>query len=158
MSNDQPRVRAASAADVSNLAAWNAAMAVETEDKPLDTATLEAGVRGVFDDAARGFYLIAELDGEAVGGLLVTYEWSDWRNGSFWWIQSVYVAREARRRGVFRALHAAVEQRARAAGAVGVRLYVELENTRAQQTYASLGMERCHYHMYETVFAEQMSA
>jgi len=153
MSNNPPQIRPASVADVSRLAAWNAAMAEETEGKPLDLATLEAGVRGVFDNAARGFYLVAELDGEAVGGLLVTYEWSDWRNGSFWWIQSVYVARQARRRGVFRALHAAVEERARAAGAVGVRLYVELENTRAQQTYASLGMQRCHYHMYETVFS-----
>lgn len=158
MNQSSVHIRPAHVADVSRLAVWNAAMAEETEDKPLDGATLAAGVRGVFDDAGRGFYLVAELDGETVGGLLVTYEWSDWRNGSFWWIQSVYVAPQARRRGVFRALHAAVEARAREAGAVGVRLYVELENARAQQTYARLGMQRCHYHMYETVFADNTPA
>jgi ribosomal protein S18 acetylase RimI-like enzyme len=85
----------------------------------------------------------------AVGSLLVTYEWSDWRCGDFWWIQSVYVLPEARRSGVFRALHAAVAERARAAAAVGLRLYVETENVRAQRTYAGLGMAECHYRMYE---------
>ncbi len=147
-----PTIRLATPADAACLAQWNAAMAEETEGKALDRQTLEQGVRGVFDDPARGFYLMAELDGERAGGLLVTYEWSDWRNGSFWWIQSVYVAAAARRRGVFRALHAEVEQRARAAGAIGLRLYVEVENERAQRTYESLGMQRCRYYMYENEF------
>jgi GNAT superfamily N-acetyltransferase len=129
--------------------AWNAAMAIETENKTLDPAVLGAGVQAVLDEPERGFYLIAEREGEAVGSLLVTYEWSDWRNGDFFWIQSVYVSPDARRTGVFRALYAAVEQRARDAGAVGLRLYVEHENSRAQQTYEGLGMQRCHYHMYE---------
>ena len=148
-----PRIRPATPDDLDALVAWNAAMAAETEDKPLDRAVLTAGVRAVLDAPRRGFYLVAERDGEAVGSLLVTYEWSDWRNGDFFWIQSVYVVPSARRTGVFRALYAAVEQRAREAGAVGLRLYVEHENTRAQQTYEGLGMQRCHYHMYEIEFA-----
>ena len=143
------QIRAARPADLPELVAWNAAMAWETEHKRLDPATLERGVAGVFEQPRRGFYLVAERDGVAVGSLLVTYEWSDWRCGDFWWIQSVYVVPEARRDGVFRALYAEVEQRAAAAGAVGLRLYVETENRRAQDTYEGLGMQRCHYFMYE---------
>ncbi len=139
--------------DVSFLVDGNQAMASETEDKPLDRATVHAGVRGVFDDPGRGFYLIAERGDERVACLLVTYEWSDWRNGPFWWIQSVYVIPAARRQGVFRAMYVDIERRARAAGAVGLRLYVEQENTRAQQTYQSLGMQRCRYHMYEQMLS-----
>ena len=145
-------IRPATSRDLDRLVEWNAAMAAETEDKTLDRAVLAAGVDAVLDEPGRGFYLIAERDGEAVGSLLVTYEWSDWRNGDFFWIQSVYVTPEARRSGVFRALYAAVGQRAREAGAVGLRLYVEHENRRAQQTYEGLGMQRCHYHMYEIEF------
>ena len=143
-------IRSAMRADLAALLAWNAAMAWETERKQLDPATLERGINGVFDRPQRGIYLIAERDGVAVGSLLVTYEWSDWRCGDFWWIQSVYVTPAARRSGVFRALHAEVEQRARAAAAVGLRLYVETENARAQSTYEQLGMQRCHYWMYES--------
>jgi GNAT superfamily N-acetyltransferase len=142
-------IRAAVRTDMSDLLAWNAAMALETEGKTLDATVLERGILGVFDKPQRGFYLVAERDGIAVGSLLVTYEWSDWRCGDFWWIQSVYVVPEARRGGVFRALHAEVAQRAHAAGAIGMRLYVETENHRAQQTYTDLQMERCHYFMYE---------
>lgn len=146
-------IRCATAADTAHLVEWNAAMAAETEAKTLDRAVLAAGVSAVLAEPRRGFYLVAERDGQAIGGLLVTYEWSDWRNGDFFWIQSVYVIDSARRSGVFRALYAAVEQRAREAGAVGLRLYVETENARAQQTYAGLGMQRCHYHMYERAFS-----
>ena len=145
-------IRPATVADIPDLLAWNSAMAWETEHKRLDPAVLERGIAGVLEQPRRGFYLIAERDGVAVGGLLLTYEWSDWRNGDFWWIQSVYVIPAARRSGVFRALHADVAQRARAAGAVGLRLYVETENERAQATYAQLGMQRCPYWMYETDF------
>ncbi len=148
------QIRTATPADVPALAAWNAAMAWETERKQLDGATLERGVRGVFEQPRRGFYLVAEDDGTAVGCLLVTYEWSDWRNGDFWWIQSVYVAPAARRAGAFRALYAEVARRAAAAGAVGLRLYVETENGRAQATYEGLGLQRCHYFMYEALLAE----
>ncbi|MGN2243609.1 GNAT family N-acetyltransferase [Frateuria sp. GZRR33] len=142
-------IRPATRADIPHLVEWNAAMAQETEAKALDRTVLARGVEGVFDEPRRGFYLVAERDGTAVGSLLVTYEWSDWRCGDFWWIQSVYVVPEARRGGVFRALYAAVRDKARAAGAVGLRLYVETENQRAQRTYAELGMEPCHYFMYE---------
>lgn len=148
------QIRAAALTDLPELAAWNAAMAWETERKRLDPATLERGIRGVFEQPQRGFYLVAERDGVAVGSLLVTYEWSDWRCGDFWWIQSVYVVPAARRSGVFRALHAAVAERARDAGAVGLRLYVETENARAQATYEGLGMQRCHYFMYEASLVE----
>ena len=144
-------IRTATVADVPALCAWNAAMARETEGLELDPAVLEHGVRGVFEQPQRGLYLVAERDGAAVGGLLVTWEWSDWRNGDYWWIQSVYVAPEARRGGVFRALYAEVERRARAARAASLRLYVEAENLRAQRTYAGLGMRPSHYAMYEQV-------
>ena len=143
-------IRAATSADIPALLAWNTAMAWETERKRLDPALLERGIAGVFERSQRGFYLIAERDNVSVGSLLVTYEWSDWRCGDFWWIQSVYVAPDARRGGVFRALYAEVEQLAKAAGAVGLRLYVETENDRAQATYADLGMQQCHYLMYES--------
>jgi GNAT superfamily N-acetyltransferase len=142
-------VRHAERRDIAHIAEWNAAMAWETEQKRLDIQVLTQGVTAVFDETRRGFYLIAERDGQPAGCLLVTYEWSDWRNGDFWWIQSVYVSPHARRGGVFRALYAAVAQRAADAGAVGLRLYVETENTRAQNTYRELGMSECHYLMYE---------
>ena len=145
-------IRPAALADAPDLCAWNAAMAWETEHKTLDRARLQRGVAGVFAQPARGFYLIAERAHVPVGSLLLTYEWSDWRCGDFWWIQSVYVVAEARRHGVFRALYAAAEQRARDAGAVGLRLYVETGNTAAQSTYARLGMRPCHYAMYEAGF------
>jgi len=144
-------IRRAAPDDADAIAQWNIAMAWETEGKALDPDTIGRGVRAVFDEPRRGFYLMAELDGTAVGCLLVTYEWSDWRCGDFWWVQSVYVAPEARRAGVFRGLYAHVKSMAAGAGAVGVRLYVETENERAQSTYAGLGMERCHYYMYEAM-------
>jgi GNAT superfamily N-acetyltransferase len=146
-------VHIATRAHMANIAQWNIAMAWETERKELDPATIECGVAAVFDEPRRGFYLVAERDGTPCGCLLVTYEWSDWRAGDFWWIQSVYVVEAARREGVFRRLYEDVQQRAQDAGAVGLRLYVETENERAQRTYAGLGMERCHYFMYETEFA-----
>ncbi|WP_233840141.1 GNAT family N-acetyltransferase [Dyella sp. 2HG41-7] len=142
-------VRPAQRGDIAIVAEWNAAMAWETEQKRLDPQVLLRGVTAVMDEPRRGFYLVAELDGRAAGCLMVTYEWSDWRNGDFWWIQSVYVAPEARRSGVFRAMYRDVSQRAKQAGAVGLRLYVETENVRAQNTYRDLGMEQCHYFMYE---------
>lgn len=124
-------------------------MASETEAMALPRHRLERGVAAVFDEPRRGFYRIAERAGESIGCLLVTYEWSDWRNADFWWIQSVYVVPEARRQGVFRALYENVEHAARAMGAAGLRLYVEHNNTSAQATYVARGMQRSHYHMYE---------
>ncbi|MBB3226439.1 GNAT superfamily N-acetyltransferase [Luteibacter sp. Sphag1AF] len=144
-------IRRAEVLDAAHIARWNAAMAWETEEKRLDDDVLARGVAAIFDEPRRGFYLIAELDGVPVGCLMVTYEWSDWRNGDFWWIQSVYVVPEARRAGVFREMYVHVKSMADGAGAVGIRLYVETENERAQATYAGLGMERCHYYMYEAM-------
>jgi GNAT superfamily N-acetyltransferase len=146
-------VRPATLADVPLLAAGNGAMALETEGRALDRDLVERGCRAVVEDAAKGFYLVAERGGVALGQLLVTYEWSDWRCGTFWWIQSVYVVPEARRTGVYRALYAHLVERARADGSVcGLRLYAERENARAHATYEALGMARAHYVMYEVDF------
>lgn len=147
-------IREATIPDITFLVDCNAAMAQETEHKTLNRDALARGTHAVFIDPHRGFYMVAEQDGKLAGSLLVTYEWSDWRNGDWWWIQSVYVTAAARRHGVFRALYAETERRARAAGAVGLRLYVERENTRAQQTYAALGMEEEPYRMLRRGFTE----
>jgi len=144
-----PLVRSATAADIDVIVQFNAAMAVETEAKTLDPKVLRAGVAAVLAEARRGFYLIAEHAGEVAGCLMVTYEWSDWRNGDWWWLQSVYVRPEHRRGGVFRTLYAEVERLARArTDVVGVRLYVERDNVQAQRTYQSLGMHEDAYRMY----------
>ena len=136
--------------DAGVIAEFNRRMAWETEHKPLDPAVLARGVGRVFTDPARGFYLVAEAEGEVVGQLMVTYEWSDWRDGWVWWVQSVYVREDARRLGVFRQLFEAMLRAARAAGdVVGVRLYVEKDNTRAQATYQQMGMCDAGYHFYE---------
>jgi len=148
-----PTIRDAVREDIAFLDTANAAMAWETEHKRLDFAVVERGVAGIFDDPRRGFYLIAEHAGAAAGSLLITHEWSDWRSGKWWWIQSVYVMPPARRHGMFRALYAEVERRARARpGVVGLRLYVERDNVRAQQTYAALGMAPTQYNMFEREF------
>ncbi|HEX5011576.1 MAG TPA: GNAT family N-acetyltransferase [Planctomycetota bacterium] len=146
-------VRPATRADLDQLIAFNASMAQETEGKRLDPARLQPGVAAVLADTGRGRYLVAELGGRVAGALLLTREWSDWRNGWFWWIQSVYVVPEARGRGVYRALHESVLAEARADTQVcGVRLYVDQDNRAAQATYAAVGMRRTHYLFYEEDF------
>lgn len=143
-------VRAATASDIAFLVDGNARMALETEALTLDPDRLRAGVEAVFAEPYRGFYLVAERDGQPAGQMMVTYEWSDWRNGVFWWIQSVYTLPEHRGRGVFRELYAEVEDRARQAGNVcGLRLYVEAHNEAAQATYRRCGMSETVYRMYE---------
>ncbi len=128
----------------------NAEMALETEKLTLDMERLRAGVRAIFETPSRGFYLIAELEGIRAGQMMITYEWSDWRNGLFWWIQSVYTAPEMRRRGVFRALYAHAESLAHKDGSVcGLRLYVEFNNQAAQETYRRCGMRETVYRMFE---------
>ena len=135
------QTRRATPADEGVLVAYNAALAWESERKRLDEAVLRAGVRAVLADPARGFYTVAERGGEVVGQTMVTFEWSDWRDGWYWWVQSVYVREDARRGGVFRALFEHLKGQATADPAViGLRLYVERDNLRAQQTYTSLGM------------------
>ena len=147
-------IRDAHLADLDFLVASNAAMALETERKTLDLAVLERGVAAVFEAPARGFYLIAERHGQSIGCLLITHEWSDWRNGDWWWLQSVYVRHEARRSGVFRALYDEIERRARRTpGVVGLRLYVERENRPAQATYAALHLRDAGYLLLERSLA-----
>jgi ribosomal protein S18 acetylase RimI-like enzyme len=117
----------------------------------LDINRLRSGVDAIFDDPARGWYLISEVNGLRAGQMMITYEWSDWRNGMFWWIQSVYVVPEMRQRGVFRALYAQIEELARQQGGAvcGLRLYVEIHNRRAQETYRSCGMQETAYRVFE---------
>ena len=150
MHESETTVRPATIDDAPVLVEFNVAMARETEDKALAPEVVEAGVRRVFDEPARGHYLVAESDGQVVGALLVTPEWSDWRNGDFWWIQSVYVRPGHRRQGIFHRLFHAVRRGATSkAGVCGLRLYVEHENDAAQQTYEALGMSQTAYRLYE---------
>lgn len=150
-SADRPSVRIATADDAQTLADFNRAMARETEARALPPAVILAGVNAVLADPRHGFYVVAEVRQQLVASLLVTTEWSDWRNGQFWWIQSVYVVREWRRRGLYRALYAHVKRLATSARVCGFRLYVERENHIAQKTYAALGMSETRYKIYEEI-------
>lgn len=146
-------VRRARAEERAILVSFNAAMAAESEDKGLNPVTLACGIDHLFAHPSEGHYLVAEAAGEIVGALMLTFEWSDWRDGRFWWIQSVYVRPEWRRRGVYRALHDHVRARARADDkACGLRLYVEKSNVGAQATYRALGMDQTHYQLWEEDF------
>lgn len=146
-------IRDATADDARMLVEFNSRMAMETEGRALDAALIHAGVAAILADSGKGRYWVAELDGDILGQLMVTYEWSDWRNGQFWWIQSVYVRDDHRRKGVFSALYRHVESLARRDAAVcGLRLYVDEDNTRAQQTYLRLGMASPGYRLMEVDF------
>lgn len=127
----------------------NCRMALKTENLVLDRPTVEHGVRTALQDPTKGLYFVAEHDGRPVGQLMVTFEWSDWRNGNLWWLQSVYVLPEYRRRGVFAALYRHAQTLADQSGAVGMRLYVEENNLTAQQVYRRLGMHMSHYRVME---------
>ena len=143
-------VRRATLADLDTIVSFNAAMARETEDKPLDEDTLRRGVHAALHDEKKGRYWVAMRSNEVAGALMCTTEWSDWRCGMFWWIQSVYVRPRHRRQGVFTALYRNVYTTAKQdADVCGLRLYVEKENTGAQQTYRHLGMDPTAYDMYE---------
>lgn len=143
-------IRPATPADIPVLVAFNAALAWETEETRLDPEVLAAGVRAMFDNPTRGFYTLAERNGEVIGQIMVTFEWSDWRNGWFWWVQSVYVRDDARRGGVFRALYREIERRATAdPHVIGLRLYFDRDNARARATYLALGMTHKSYEMME---------
>ncbi|MEZ5427474.1 MAG: GNAT family N-acetyltransferase [Pyrinomonadaceae bacterium] len=145
-------IRIAGRGDAPALVDFNQAMALETEGKRLETSVLNAGVEAVFEDEKKGFYVVAETSGRIVGGLMITFEWSDWRNGWFWWIQSVYILPEARGRRIYVRLYDFVRERAAEQGDVcGFRLYVEKENTKAQRVYEKCGMEASHYLMYEEI-------
>ena len=143
-------IRTAAPADAPLIAEFNRLMALETEGKTLDPAVLARGVAKVLADPHKGLYFLAEDGGEVLGQTMLTTEWSDWRDGWFWWIQSVYVRPEARQRGVFRALYEHIVQAARQhPEVIGIRLYVERDNQRAQETYRRLGMETLGYVLLE---------
>ena len=143
-------IRQAYASDAPAIADFNRQMAFETEHKKLRPEVILAGVNAMIANPAHGFYLVAENDNDIVGSLMVTTEWSDWRNGVVWWVQSVYIVETHRRQGIYRALYDEVKRLAADDPSVcGFRLYVEKDNVNAQKTYQSLGMEETDYLMYE---------
>lgn len=144
------QIRQGNSSDINALVAFNQAMAQETEGLTLDDTILRRGVTSLIENPSRGFYLVAEIDGEIAGSLMVTYEWSDWRAKDYYWIQSVYIRPQNRRQGIYKKLYDAVKNiAADNGGAASFRLYVEQDNTKAQQTYSALGMEQSYYLMYE---------
>ena len=145
-------IRIANFADAQSLVEFNQAMALETEGKRLDATVLQSGVEAVFANKDKGFYVVAEENEKIIGGLMITFEWSDWRGQWFWWIQSVYILPEARGKKIYRQLYDFVKEKARRQGDVcGFRLYVERENVNAQKVYEKLNMQSSHYLMYEEI-------
>jgi ribosomal protein S18 acetylase RimI-like enzyme len=142
-------IRNATEADIETIAGFQIAMAWETEKKDLAREIIVPGVANVFADFTRGFYLVAEIDQKVVASLLITYEWSDWRNCNIWYLQSVYVEIPYRGRGVFREMYRSIVEQAKTAGTSILRLYVETDNEAAQGVYNSVGMKRLPYYMYE---------
>ncbi|MBM4134661.1 MAG: GNAT family N-acetyltransferase [Nitrospira sp.] len=156
-SNERFLVRPAHVDDLDRLVGFSLAMAQETEGRNLDRARLRRGTQAIFDEPTRGFYLVAEASGQPeptiVGQLMVTFEWSDWRNATFWWIQSVYVHPDWRRQGVYRAMHRHVLREAKDRKNVcGVRLYVEKDNQEAQKVYQRVGLLPSAYQVFEEDF------
>ena len=145
-------IRIAKIEDADSLVEFNQAMAMETEGKRLESSVLLSGVQAVFADEKKGFYIVAEQNQTIIGGLMITFEWSDWRNAWFWWIQSVYILPEFRGQGIYRRLYEFVLNKANENTEVcGFRLYVEKENTNARKVYEKLGMEESHYLMFEAM-------
>lgn len=147
---DSINIRLAQFNDAAVIADFNRAMAQETEDKELNAAVILAGVQALLQNPAYGFYIVTEIETEVIACLMITTEWSDWRNGLFWWIQSVYVKPDYRRRGIYRRMYSFIKELANQEPNVcGFRLYVEQDNTRAQQTYTTLGMTQSPYRIFE---------
>lgn len=144
------RIRQAGAADVETIASFQCRLAAESEDLTLDLLTVRKGVRAVVNDPDKGRYWLAEVDGRCVACLMVLHEWSDWRNATVWWIHSLYVLPEFRRRGVLRALYGHLRSLVEADESLrGLRLYVEKDNRAAMAAYEALGMDGQHYRLYE---------
>lgn len=142
-------IREARIIDADKIIGFQKKMAKETEDMSLDHEVINQGVYAVFADPAKGKYYVAEDNGEVIGSLLITNEWSDWRNSFVWWFQSVYIEKSYRRRGIFKMMYNHIKENAIRNGVAGLRLYVEVENTTAQKTYEAMGMSSSHYKMYE---------
>src|SRR4051794_3035982 len=141
--------RAATVTDASSIIEFQQAMARESESIELDAQAVTRGVHAVFDDPSRGRYFVAEGEGSVIASLLITYEWSDWRNGNVWWIQSVYVRPAFRRRGIYAGMYQYVKAIAESENVRGIRLYVDRRNTLAQDVYRRCGMNGEHYLVYE---------
>lgn len=146
-------IRQAGIDDRDRIVLFNQAMARETEGRELNRRTLTKGVERILKKPELGRYFVAEREGEVVGQVMITTEWSDWRNGHVWWLQSVYVSKRHRREGVYRMLHGYVREVARAEKVIGLRLYVERDNLPAQATYRDLGMDVSQYLMFEEMWA-----
>jgi len=147
------QIRLADGGDAETIAGFNVAMARETEGKELSAEVAGRGVRVLLENPRHGFYVVAEAAGEVVGSLMVTYEWSDWRCGVFWWIQSVYIRGDFRRQGVFSRLYGFLKEAAGREGDVcGLRLYVERSNAGAEAAYRTAGMTRTNYGIFEEEF------
>jgi GNAT superfamily N-acetyltransferase len=145
--------------DADILIQFNIAMARETEGKELSIETVSSGVTNLLKKPSAGFYVVAEKQGQIIGSLMITSEWSDWRNGFFWWIQSVYVRPEFRCQGIYRLLHTYVRDKAKKEPDVcGLRLYVENENSTAKKAYEKTGMIKTSYSMYEEDFNEKLKS
>lgn len=143
-------IRKAKIEDLETIVKFNYNLAKETEDKELDLVVLNEGVKAILSDDRYGQYYVYTINDKVVGQIMYTYEWSDWRNGLFLWVQSVYVDAEHRRCGIFKELYSYVKKICDdTPGTIGIRLYVEKENVNAKSTYKSLGMQGCNYHMYE---------
>lgn len=143
-------IRKALNKDIDVIARYNYNLAYETENKILDMNILTRGVEAIIKDESKGIYHVCEINGEVVGQIMYTFEWSDWRNGTFLWIQSVYVNKEFRGMGVFKALYKFIRDIADNDNNIcGIRLYVEKENTIAKKTYKNIGMKECNYYIYE---------
>ena len=142
-------IRKAAPSDTSSIIDFQLKMAWETEELKLDPETIKKGVNAVFENNSRGQYYVAEEDGNLIASLLITNEWSDWRNCNVWWLQSVYVLPEYRRHGVFRQMYNHIRLLAEKNDIAGLRLYVETKNSAAKKTYESLGMSSEHYSFYE---------
>ncbi len=147
-------IRIANPNDIDFIIQSNQAMALETENKTLNESIVHTGVEAVFQRISEELYLIAEDNGILTGQLMITKEWSDWRNGYFWWIQSVYVLPEYREKGVYKQLHKHVTVLAKKHNACGIRLYVDGKNINAQKTYAALGMKQSNYILFEDDWSE----
>ena len=147
------KIRKATINDAGTIAEFNQSMAMETEDKTLEAATIKAGVLRMVEDEQLGFYLIASSNDKIVGCLGITTEWSDWRNGLWWWIQSVYVDPDYRSQGIFSSLYKAIREMAlNETDICGIRLYAEKDNERAIRTYVRLGMIETEYRILEEEF------
>lgn len=154
METELVTIRQATLVDAGVIAQFNIRMAAETEGLTLAESVINAGVRNLIQHPDYGFYLVAEKSALVVGSLMITFEWSDWRNGLFWWIQSVYVRPEFRRLGIYRQLYEYVKIQAhQQTGICGFRLYVAAENKNAQDAYRKLGMHETHYHFFEELMA-----